>query len=102
MFDSRLRHSFAMLETFRERFGELLFDTIVHVNVKLKESAVMGQTVALYDKYSRGAKDYFTLSKEIMWAGAHCGRVAIDPRQAAAQEETALGAAGEGGETADA
>lgn len=101
-FDSRLRHSFAMLETFRERFGELLFDTIVHVNVKLKESAVMGQTVALYDKYSRGAKDYFTLSKEIMWAEGHPSPDAIEPPQAATQEETALEAAGEGGETADA
>lgn len=68
MFDSRLRHSFAMLETFRQKFSELLFDTIVHVNVKLKESAVMGQTVAVYDRYSRGTKDYFTLSKEIICA----------------------------------
>ncbi|HBO96702.1 MAG TPA: hypothetical protein DE315_06695 [Candidatus Omnitrophica bacterium] len=68
MFDSRLRHSFAMLETFRRKFSELLFDTIVHTNVKLKESAVMGQTVAVYDKYSRGSKDYFTLAKEIICA----------------------------------
>jgi len=68
MFDSRLRHSFAMLETFRQKFSELLFDTIVHTNVKLKESAVLGQTVAVYDKYSRGTKDYYTLSKEIICA----------------------------------
>lgn len=68
MFDSRLRHSFAMLETFRKKFSELLFDTIVHTNVKLKESAVMGQTVAVYDKYSRGSKDYFSLSREIICA----------------------------------
>lgn len=68
MFDSRLRHSFAMLEIFRQKFSGLLFDTIVHTNVKLKESAVLGQTVAVYDKYSRGTKDYFTLSKEIICA----------------------------------
>ena len=68
MFDSRLRHSFAMLETFRQKFSGLLFDTIVHTNVKLKESVVLGQTVAVYDKYSRGTKDYFTLSKEIICA----------------------------------
>lgn len=66
MFDSRLRHSFSMLAKIKERFSEMLFDTIVHVNVKLKESAVMGQTVMCYDKYCRGAKDYFTLSKEII------------------------------------
>lgn len=68
MFDSRLRHSFAMLSTIKERFGGFLFDTIVHINVKLKESAVMGQTVSFYDKYCRGSKDYFSLAKEIIAA----------------------------------
>jgi len=69
MFDSRLRHSFKMLETFKEKFGEFLFDTIVHINVKLKESAVMGKPVAFFDKYSRGSKDYFTLAKELIYLG---------------------------------
>ena len=66
MFDSRLRHSFAMFETFKEKFGALLFDTIVHINVKLKESAVSGRPVAFFDQYSRGSKDYYTLAKELL------------------------------------
>ena len=66
MFDSRLKHSFSMLATFREKFKSILFDTIVHINVKLKESAVMGKPVAFYDKYCRGSKDYNTLAKEII------------------------------------
>ena len=66
MFDSRLRHSFAMLSTFKERFKDYLLDTIVHVNVKLKESAVMGKSVFSYDKYCRGSKDYNSLAKEII------------------------------------
>ncbi|MBF0483269.1 MAG: AAA family ATPase [Candidatus Omnitrophica bacterium] len=66
MFDSRLRHSFSMLKTFKEKYAGMLFDTIVHVNVKLKESAVMGQTVATFDKYCRGAKDYQALAKEMI------------------------------------
>lgn len=66
MFDSRLRHSFAMLSTFKERFSDILFDTIIHINVKLKESAVMGKTVSTYDKYCRGSKDYFSLAKELL------------------------------------
>jgi hypothetical protein len=61
-----LRHSFSMLSQIREKFSDVLFDTIIHTNVKLKESVVMGQTVLDYDKYCRGAKDYFTLSKEII------------------------------------
>jgi len=75
MFDSRLRHSFAMLETFKERFSDLLFDTIIHINVKLKESAVMGKTVAHYDKYSRGSKDYYSLSKELILSEKSCEEV---------------------------
>lgn len=67
MFDSRLRHSFSMMDTIRERFSDILLNTIVHVNVKLKESAVMGQTVAHYDKYCRGSKDYFSLAKELIF-----------------------------------
>lgn len=70
MFDSRLRHSFSMMSKIREQFSDHLFDTTVHINVKLKESAVMGQTVIAYDKYCRGAKDYFTLAKEIIAANA--------------------------------
>jgi len=66
MFDSRLRHSFSMLAKMKEKFGKLLYDTIVHVNVKLKESAVMGEAVLTYDKYCRGSKDYLSLAREIL------------------------------------
>ncbi len=66
MFDSRLRHSFSMMAKMKDKFGKLLFDTIVHVNVKLKESAVMGEAVLKYDKYCRGSKDYLSLAREIL------------------------------------
>ncbi|MBI3602013.1 MAG: AAA family ATPase [Candidatus Omnitrophica bacterium] len=66
MFDSRLRHSFAMFSKMKEKFGKLLYDTIVHINVKLKESAVMGEAVLKYDKYCRGSKDYLSLAREIL------------------------------------
>ena len=66
MFDSRLRHSFTMLSLMRDKFGAILLDTIIHTNVKLKESVVMGQAVANYDKYCRGSKDYFSLAKEVI------------------------------------
>ena len=66
MFDSRLRHSFSMFAKMKEKFGKELYDTIVHVNVKLKEAAVMGQAVLKYDKYCRGAKDYLSLAREIL------------------------------------
>jgi chromosome partitioning protein len=66
MFDSRLRHSFSMLEKIKTQFADMLLTTIVHTNVKLKESAVEGKPVIAYDKYCRGAKDYYTLAKELI------------------------------------
>ena len=66
MFDSRLRHSFSMMTKIKEKFADILMDTIVHVNVKLKESVLAGQTVSTFDKYCRGAKDYFGVAREVL------------------------------------
>ena len=71
MFDSRLRHSFTMLGKMKEKFTGMLFNTIVHVNVKLKEAAVMGEAVIKYDKYCRGSKDYMSLAREILTIDRH-------------------------------
>lgn len=65
-FDSRLRHSFKMLDGIKSIFKNRLFSTIVHVNVKLKEAQNEGAHIFGYDKYCRGAKDYFSLAREII------------------------------------
>ena len=65
-FDSRLRHSFNILDRIRLTFKDRLLSTIVHVNVKLKEAQNQGTHILNYDKYCRGAKDYFSLSREII------------------------------------
>ena len=82
MFDSRLRHSFSMLDVFKQTFAEKIYDTIVHVNVKLKEAAVNGKSVSSFDKYCRGSKDYYSLAKEI-----------ISLESAPAKEETSISTA---------
>ena len=65
-FDSRLQHSFKMLDRIKSDYKNKLFSNIVHVNVKLKEAQNEGLPVFAYDKYCRGAKDYFSLSREII------------------------------------
>ncbi|MFA5039313.1 MAG: AAA family ATPase [Candidatus Omnitrophota bacterium] len=65
-FDSRLRHSFLILNKIKQTFGARVFNTIVHINVKIKESQSEAKTIFAFDKYSRGAKDYFSLSREII------------------------------------
>jgi len=67
-FDSRLRHSFKMLDKIKSDFKDILFDNIIHVNVKLKEAQNSGTHIFDYDKYCRGAKDYYSLSREIITA----------------------------------
>jgi hypothetical protein len=43
-----------------------LFSNIIHVNVKLKEAQNQGTHIFHYDKYCRGAKDYFSLARELI------------------------------------
>ncbi|MDD5506246.1 MAG: AAA family ATPase, partial [Candidatus Omnitrophica bacterium] len=65
-FDSRLQHSFKMLDKIKSDYKEKMFSNIIHVNVKLKEAQNAGLHILTYDKYCRGAKDYFSLSREII------------------------------------
>ncbi len=65
-FDSRLQHSFKMLEKIKADYKNKMFSNIIHVNVKLKEAQNEGLHILSYDKYCRGAKDYFSLSREII------------------------------------
>jgi len=67
-FDSRLRHSFKMLEWIKSNFKAAMYDNIIHVNVKLKEAQNQGVHIFNYDKYCRGAKDYYSLAREIISA----------------------------------
>ena len=67
-FDSRLRHSFKILDRIKTNFKDKLFANIIHVNVKLKEAQNEGTFVFNYDKYCRGAKDYYSLSREVITA----------------------------------
>ncbi|MFA5429530.1 MAG: AAA family ATPase [Candidatus Omnitrophota bacterium] len=80
-FDSRLRHSFSMLDQIKESFKGNVFGTIIHVNVKLKEAQSYGTHILSYDKYSRGAKDYFTLSREMI-SGSVKNETAADNKMA--------------------
>ncbi len=65
-FDSRLQHSFKMLDKIKSEHQNKIFSNIIHVNVKLKEAQNEGVHILSYDKYCRGAKDYFSLSREII------------------------------------
>ncbi len=50
----------------REYFGDLVFDTVIHRNVRLAEAPSAGQPVLTYDPESKGAVEYKALAEEII------------------------------------
>ena len=49
----------------REFLGELVFETVIHKNVRLAEAPSAGESVITYDEKSRGALEYLALAREI-------------------------------------
>jgi len=50
----------------RDYFGELVFDTVIHMNTKLAEAPSAGESVITYAPSSRGATEYMSLAEEII------------------------------------
>lgn len=64
--DGRTRHAQDVVEKLRERFGPLVFRTIIRENVKLAEAPSFHKPITLYDSSSAGAQDYRALAGEVM------------------------------------
>jgi len=70
MFDTRNRLSHLVADDVRKHFGDKVFRTIIHRNVRLSESPSHGLPIMLYDIKSRGALSYLELAKEILSNGS--------------------------------
>jgi len=66
LYDIRTKLAREVLAELREHFGELLMDSAINFNTKLKEAASFGQPITEYDPASKGFKDFQKLAKEIM------------------------------------
>lgn len=66
MFDSRLRLSNQVATEVRRYFGERVFETIIHRNVRVSEAPSFGKPVMLYDATSTGTQNYMALAGEIL------------------------------------
>lgn len=66
MFDSRLRLSNQVADEVRNHFGELVFETIIHRNIKLSEAPSYGENIIAYDAGSKGAENYLNLAQELI------------------------------------
>ena len=69
MFDGRLNLSKQVLGEVKGYFGDKLFNTVIHRNVRLGEAPSFGKPALLYDANSVGSQDYMKLVEEIIKNG---------------------------------
>lgn len=66
MYDSRTSLSDQVAQEVRKHFGDKLFKTVIPRNVRLAEAPSFSKTVFEHDKWSKGARAYKNLAKEIV------------------------------------
>jgi len=66
MYDRRNKICRVILDQMQHRLNELLFETIIEIDSKLKESPAFGQPVTQYAPRTRGAGQYRALAKELL------------------------------------
>jgi len=65
MYDKRTSLSEQVLREIKQYFGDKLFKTLVPRNIRLAEAPSYGQTIFEHDKWSKGARAYKNLAKEV-------------------------------------
>jgi len=65
MYDGRTRYARQTLAEIRELFKDMCFDTVVRLNVKLREAASRGLPICQYAPSANGSRDYNALAVEV-------------------------------------
>ena len=66
MYDARTSISKEIIQGIRDYFGDKVFQSAIHFNIKLVESSMAGVPVFVHMRASRGAQEYMSLAKEVM------------------------------------
>lgn len=66
MFDTRTQLSRQVSDEIRSYFKDIVFKTIIPRNVRLSEAPSFGIPISEHDKWSKGAKSYKSLAKEVI------------------------------------
>lgn len=70
MWDQRNSLTGAIEQEARRRFDDLVFETVVPINVRIPEATLEGLSVGEYEPSSSGARAYSALAKEMIHYGA--------------------------------
>ncbi len=65
LYDGRTRFARKTLAEIRESFKDMCFDTVIRVNVKLREAAGRGRPIATFAPSANGAVDHAALAVEV-------------------------------------
>jgi chromosome partitioning protein len=65
LYDGRTRFARTTLATIRESFKDMCFDTVIRLNVKLREAAGRGRPIASFARSANGALDHAALAVEV-------------------------------------
>lgn len=65
MYDKRTSLSEQVMQELKQHFGDKLFKTVVPRNVRLAEAPSFGKTIFEHDRWSKGARAYKQLAKEV-------------------------------------
>lgn len=66
MYDSRLNLSNQVVSEVKRRFGEGVFRTIIHRNIRLGEAQSLRTPAIMYDAEAKGSVNYLNLAREIL------------------------------------
>lgn len=69
MYDARTSLSEQVYSEVKKHFGAKLFDTVIPRNVRLAEAPSHGKPVSEHDKWSKGARAYKKLAREVVARG---------------------------------
>ncbi|HPR31000.1 MAG TPA: AAA family ATPase [Prolixibacteraceae bacterium] len=66
MFDPRVNLSNQVVDEVKRHFQSMVFETIIHRNIRLGEAPGHGKPILLYDAASKGSVNHLNLAKEII------------------------------------
>lgn len=66
MYDRRNKICRVIFDQMQQGLNSVLFDSIIEIDTKLRESPAFGQPITLYEPTTRGAEQYRALAKELM------------------------------------
>lgn len=66
MHDARTLHCREVAEIARQRFADLVYQTVIHRSVRFDEAPVQGEPITLYAGDTRAAREYREFAKEVL------------------------------------